>query len=64
MTIHMLGMWQHLKESHIEEYHQAKEKSKDATPSESSKRKEEPDGAQPTLPQVFQAKNPYPRNST
>jgi len=57
-------MWQHLEESHIEEYRQAKEESKDASPSESSKRKEEPDSAQPTLPQVFQAKNPYPQNST
>ena len=56
--------WQHLEESDIEEYRQAKEESKDASPSESSKRKEEPDSAQPTLPQVFQEKNPYPRNST
>ena len=56
-------MWQHLEENHIEEYRQAKEESKDASPSESSKHKEEPDSAQPTLPQVFQVKNLYPRNS-
>ena len=58
------SMWQHLEESHIEEYHQAKEESKDASPSEPLKHKEEPDSAQPTFPQVFQAKNLYPWNST
>ena len=58
------NIWLHLEKGHIEEYCQVKEESKDASPSESSKRKEEPDGAQPTLPQVFQGKNPYPQNST
>ena len=46
-------------------YHKAKEESKDTSASESSNCKEEPESSvHPTLPEMFQAKNPYPRNST
>jgi len=56
-------MWQHLEESHIDEYCKAKEESKDSESSKSKEVEEPESGGQLTLEEVFQAKNPYPRNS-
>ena len=56
------NIWQHLEESHIDK---AKEECKDTSASQSSKRKEELESSMhSTLTEMFQAKNPYPRNST
>ena len=53
-------MWQHLEESHVEEYHKAKEKTKESGAAESlgSNRENSNNNLQPILPQVLQAKNP------
>ena len=56
-------MWQYLEESHIDEYRKAKEESKDSESSKSEEVVEPESGGQLTLEEVFQAKNPYPRNS-
>ena len=46
-------------------YHKTKEESKDTSASEPLNRKEKPGSSiHPTLTEMFQAKNPYPRNST
>ena len=49
-------MWQHLEESHVEEYCKAKESG--AAESLGSNRENSNNNLQPTLPQVLQAKNP------
>lgn len=64
------NMWQHLEESHVEEFRKAKEEAKEsarssAAESPSNREKSDADvSMEPTLPQVLQAKNPYPRTST
>ena len=59
-------MWQHLEENHVEEYRKAKEKAKESGAAESpgSNREKSNNNLQQTLPQVLQAKNPYPKAST
>ena len=61
------NMWQHLEESHVEEFRKAKEDAPQSSAAESPCNREKSDSdirMQPTLPQVFQVKNPYPRTST
>ena len=64
------NLWQHLEESHIEEYRQGKEEAKQASESESQSGTSSGTGSvqegsqsQPTINEVLSRKQPYPRNS-
>ena len=65
------NLWQHLEESHIEEYRQAKEEAKQVNESESrtgsssnaGNAQEASQTGQPTISEVLSRKQPYPRNS-
>ena len=61
------NMWQHLEESHVEEFRKVKKDAPQSSAAESPCNRENSDSdirMQPTLPQVFQVKNPYQRTST
>ena len=65
------NLWQHLEESHIEEYRQAKEEAKQVNELESrtgsssnaGNAQEASQTGQPTINEVLSRKQPYPRNS-
>ena len=64
------NLWQHLEESHIREYRQAKEEAKEASESKSqcesssdAESTQEASQSQPLLNEVLSRKQPYPRNS-
>ena len=60
-----MNLWQHLEESHIEEYRQVKE-AKQTSESESSSSinsTQEASHNQPTINEVLSQKQPYPQNS-
>ena len=67
-----MNLWQHMEDSHIEEYRQAKEEAKQVTESESrtgsssdtGSTQEAASQSQPTINEVLSQKQPYPRNST